>query len=80
MSKTDNGQALRIGGVVAWTLGCLAVWGLWVGATMRQPQDVDPEVHATAVGMVASCGGCAVGSVWLGVLVVAAVVYALVRR
>ena len=35
---------------------------------------------ATAVGMVATCGGCAVGSVWLVVLLVAAVVWALVRR
>lgn len=78
----DNSQALRIGGVLAWTMACLGVWVLWLGVTMRQPIDatVDPEVHATAVGMVATCGGCAVGSVWLVVLVVAAVVWALVRR
>lgn len=78
----DNGQTLRIGGVLGWTIACLGVWVLWLSVTLRQPIDpeVGPEVHATAVGMVATCGGCAVGSVWLVVLVIAAVVWALVRR
>lgn len=79
-AKIKNASwAMRLLMVGGWTAACGAVWLLWVGGIVDTAESQGPDAD-TAIG-VASClaTGC-VGSVWFGVLLVALVVYGLVRR
>lgn len=69
-------QVTRVAVVAAWTLACLVAGLLWITGASVQPGGDDPVVLGMASCMVVGC----VGSVWFGVLLVALVLYALVRR
>jgi len=72
-------QALRIIGLLSWSALCLGMWLTWSASTVG---DIAPEDPAGATGAVvgAACAAGCTGSVWLGGLVVMALVWALVRR
>lgn len=68
----------RLALVGGWTAACAMIWFLWLGsmASSAEAQGMDETAVGLGACMVTGC----VGSVWFGVLLVALVVYALVRR
>ncbi len=70
-----NSQLARVAAVALWTAVCIGLLLLWIGAMSVSPA-TDPAAYGLAACMATGC----VGTVWFGALIVALVVYGLVRR
>jgi hypothetical protein len=72
---------LRIVGVLGWTGLCIASWFWWMHAMTSSPELNDGS-EAADIAQGCAClvatGTC--GTAWFGVLVVALVLYGLLRR
>ena len=70
-----NSQLARVAAVALWTAVCIGILLLWIGAMGASPS-TDPAAYGLAACMATGC----VGSVWFAAMIVALVVYGLVRR
>lgn len=74
-------QMARVFAVLAWTSVCGGLWLLWTyGVVMGSGESADPVVDAGAIVGGAACTTGCMGGIWFMGLVVAALVWALVRR
>lgn len=76
-------QVFRVLAVLGWSAACFGGWLLWTWAGFAgglNPDDPGYAEAATGATISSMCGvGCA-GGVWMFGLVVAALIWALVRR
>ena len=77
MDDRNTSWILRIVGVGGWTLIHVAGW-LWFMWAMEQDAEIQAEPLAQSCGCLVASAGC--GTSWFVGVVVAAVLYALLRR
>jgi hypothetical protein len=77
----NTSWVLRIVGVLGWTGLCFATWAWWFYAMTSSPELNDGSEAANIAqgcGCLVATGTC--GTVWFGGLVIAMVLYSLLRR
>ena len=75
----NTSWVIRLTLVGGWSLLCFVLWFLWVGSMVNSPEMQGAE-NETAVAMATCMATGCMGSVWFGALIVAMVIYMLVRR
>jgi len=72
----DLSFAFRLLATLGWTALCGMLWILWVGSMADPANGASEEAVAMGACMATGCAG----SAWFGGLVVAMVIYSLLRR